>query len=242
MTRNNGKIVMPLKRRCWTTSSPNWNRCTPWDIRWNINISSKHRNQRRINGNEVSSIWITCTILPRYSIKRTKVWSIVKRTPSALSFVFLVIEEEIRFYLTTYSDDAHLIDYYIRHGLYSQAFQHKCSLNVFRDHIYLALLRRNQINQLFSYISTPLNHPLTHHLRYMCTHFKEQNMQHSLQQLLVFMNDYMGAASTAVKIFTMNPTTYPDLCAKRLVYLLKALEYYKQAKMDTEQTMLKVQR
>lgn len=154
----------------------------------------------------------------------------------------LVLQSEIHFYLTKYSDDAHLVDYYIRHQRYADAFEFKCPLNVFRDHIYLPLLKRNQINQLFNYILTHSNHSLTHHLKYMCHHFKEQEMHHCLQQLQVFMNDYMNAAMTSIKIFTSKRTNYPDLCAKRLVYLQKALEYFKQATVDSEQTMTKIQR
>jgi hypothetical protein len=153
-----------------------------------------------------------------------------------------VIENEILYYLLTYSDDAHLLDYYIRHELYNQAFEYKCSLTSFRDHVYLPLLKRNHTKYLFNYILSHNTNTFTHHLRFICTYLKEQEMYHSLQQLQLFMNDFINAAFTSIKLFNLNRTTYLDLFEKRLNYLQKALEYFQLAKVDSEQTMLKIQR
>jgi len=67
-------------------------------------------------------------------------------------------------------------------------------------------------------------------------------MLHSLQQLQLFMNDFINAALTSIKLFNLNRTTYLDLFEKRLNYLQKALEYFQHVKIDSEQTMLKIQR
>jgi len=67
-------------------------------------------------------------------------------------------------------------------------------------------------------------------------------MYHSLQQLQLFMNDFINAGLTSMKLFTLNKTTYLDLFEKRLNYLQKALECFQHAKIDTEQTMIKIQR
>jgi hypothetical protein len=155
---------------------------------------------------------------------------------------FLAIQNEILFYLLTYSDDAHLLDYYIRHEFYTEAFEYKCSLTAFRDHIYLPLLKRNHTKHLFNYILSHNNNSFTHHLRFICTYLKEQEMYNSLQQLQLFMNDFINAAFTSIKLFTFNRTTYLDLFEKRLSYLQKALEYFQHVKIDSEQTMLKIQR
>ncbi|CAF3267163.1 unnamed protein product, partial [Rotaria sp. Silwood2] len=66
-------------------------------------------------------------------------------------------------------------------------------------------------------------------------------MYHSLQQLQLFMNDFTNAAITSIKLFTLNRTTYLDLFEKRLNYLRNALECFQQGKIDTEQTMMKIQ-
>jgi len=142
----------------------------------------------------------------------------------------------------TYSDDAHLLDYYIRREMYTQAFEHKCSLTLFRDHIYLPLLKRNHTKHLFNHILSRNNNAFTHHLRFVCTYLKEQELFHSLQQLQLFMNDFINAAFTSIKLFTANRTTYLDLFEKRLTHLQKALECFQHAKIDSEQTMAKVQR
>ena len=152
------------------------------------------------------------------------------------------VQNEILFYLTTYSDDAHLLDYYIRHEYYTQAFEYKSSLTLFRDHIYLPLLKRNHLKHLFNYISSHNNNSFTHHLKFVCTYLKEQEMYHSLQQLQLFMNDYINAGNTSIKLFTLNKTTYLDLHEKRLNYLQKSLECFQQAKIDSEQTMIKIRR
>jgi hypothetical protein len=157
-------------------------------------------------------------------------------------FLFIAIENEILFYLTTYSDDAHILDYYIRHEYYTQAFEYKCSLTLFRDHIYLPLLKRNHIKHLFNYILLHNNNSFTHHLKFLCTYLKDQEMYHSLQQLQLFINDFINAGFTSMKLFTLNKTTYLDLFEKRLSYLQKALECFQQAKIDTEHTMGKIQR
>jgi hypothetical protein len=160
----------------------------------------------------------------------------------SLLISFLDIQNEILFYLTTYSDDAHLLDYYIRHRLYSQAFEYKCSLTNFRDHIYIPLLKRNQINCLFDYIRSHPHHSLMHHLKFICNHLREQDMYHSLEQLQVFLNDFINATTTAIKLFTYNRTTYIDLFEKRLNYLHKAMTYFPQATIDSEQVMTRMQR
>jgi hypothetical protein len=67
-------------------------------------------------------------------------------------------------------------------------------------------------------------------------------MCHSLQQLQLFMSDFINAAMTFIKLFNLNRTTYIDLFDKRLNYLQKALECFQQAKIDTEQTMARIQR
>jgi len=67
-------------------------------------------------------------------------------------------------------------------------------------------------------------------------------MYNSLQQLQLFMNDFINAGFTSIKLFTHNRTTYIDLFEKRLNYLQKALECFQHAKIDTEQTMIKIQR
>ena len=152
-----------------------------------------------------------------------------------------IIQNEIVFYLNTYGDDAHLLGYYIRHQLYTQAFEHKCSLAVFRDHIYLPLLKRNHMKYLFNYILSHPHHSLTHHLKFVGTYMKEQDMYHSLQQLQVFTNDFLNAGYTFIKLFTFKRTTYIDLFEKRMHYLQKASEYFQQAKIDSEQSMAKVQ-
>lgn len=153
------------------------------------------------------------------------------------------MDDEILFYLLTYSDDAHLLDYYIRHERYTEAFEYKSSLTSFRDHVYLPLLKRNHIKHLFNYIlSRNNNNPLTHHLRFVGTYLKEQEMYHSLQQLQLFMNDYINAAFTSIKLFTSHRTTYLDLFEKRLNHLEKAAEYFQHAKSDSEQTTMKLQR
>ena len=145
--------------------------------------------------------------------------------------------------MLTYSDEGHLLNYYIRHEHYNQAFEYKCSLIAFRDHVYLPLLKRNDTKHLFNYIlSHTNNNSFTHHLRFICTYLKEQEMYHSLQQLQLFMNDFINAAFTSIKLFNLNRTTYLDLFEKRLNYLQKALEYFQHAKIDSEQTMTKVQR
>ncbi|CAF3740585.1 unnamed protein product [Rotaria sordida] len=153
------------------------------------------------------------------------------------------IQDEILFYLTTYSDDGHLLDYYIRHEFYTQAFEYKCSLTIFRDHIYMPLLKRNHLKHLFNYILTHNNmNTFTHHLKFICTYLYEQEMYNSLQQLQLFMNDFINAAVTSIKLFTLHRTTYIDLFEKRLNYLQNALECFQQGKIDTEQTMIKIQR
>ncbi|CAM4879019.1 unnamed protein product [Rotaria socialis] len=152
-----------------------------------------------------------------------------------------VIQDEILFYLTTYSDDAHLLDYYIRHELYTQAFEYKCSLAVFRDHIYIPLLKRNHIKHLFNYVSFTNNYnSFAHHLKFICTYLKEQEMHHSLQQLQLFMNDFTNAAFTSIQLFTLNRTTYVDLYEKRLSHLRNALDCFQQVKADTDQAMMKI--
>ncbi|CAF3487332.1 unnamed protein product [Adineta steineri] len=173
----------------------------------------------------------------RASLKYLNSLSTIPRLPDKTN---KAIENEILFYLTIYSDDGHLLDYYIRHEYYTQAFEYKCSLVLFRDHIYLPLLKRNHIKHLFNYI---LSHNLslfTHHLKFICTYLKEQEMNHSLLQLQLFLNDYLNAGFTSVKLFTINRTTYLDLFEKRSSYLQKGLEYFLQAKADTEQTMMKI--
>jgi hypothetical protein len=67
-------------------------------------------------------------------------------------------------------------------------------------------------------------------------------MYHSLQQLQLFMNDFINAGSTSIKLFTHNRTTYIDLFEKRLNYLQKALECFQHVKIDSEQTLMKIQR
>jgi hypothetical protein len=67
-------------------------------------------------------------------------------------------------------------------------------------------------------------------------------MYYSLQQLQLFINDFINAGFTSMKLFTLNKTTYVDLFEKRLCYLQKALECFQQAKIDTEHTMGKIQR
>lgn len=185
--------------------------------------------------------------MPRLSDKNNKGWFVSLFAFSTLECSFdlflLVIDNEILFYLLTYSDEAHLLDFYIRHERYTEAFEYKSSLLAFRDHIYLPLLKRNHIKHLFNYIlSRNNNNPLTHHLRFVCTYLKEQEMYHSLQQLQLFMNDYINAALTSIKLFTANRTTYLDLFEKRLNYLEKAAEHFQHAKSDSEQTTMKVQR
>ena len=154
----------------------------------------------------------------------------------------VVIHDEVLFYLMTYSDEAHLLDYYIRHEFYIQAFEYKCSLTLFRDHIYLPLLKRNRIKHLFDYISLHKTYSFTYHLKFVGTYLKEHEMYHSLQQLQLFMNDFMNAAFTCIQLFTFNRSTYVDLFEKRLKYLQSALKYFQQAKIDTQQIMMKVQR
>lgn len=145
--------------------------------------------------------------------------------------------------MTTYSDDAHLIDYYIRHQLYTQAFEYKCAFKVFCNHIYLPLLKRNHIKHLFNYITSNNNsNPFIHHLSNVCDYLREQQMYHSLQQLQLFLNDYINAAATSIKLFTSNRTTYIDLFEKRLTYLQNAIDCLQQAKAETEQKMTKIQR
>jgi hypothetical protein len=67
-------------------------------------------------------------------------------------------------------------------------------------------------------------------------------MYHSLQQLQLFINDFINAGFTSMKLFTLNKTTYLDLFEKRLSYLQKALECFQHVKIDSEQTLMKVQR
>lgn len=134
------------------------------------------------------------------------------------------------------------MDYYIRHGFYTEAFEYKCSLTIFRDHIYLPLLKRNDTKHLFNHILSHNNNSFTHHLRFIATYLKEQEMYHSLQQLQLFMNEFLNAAFTSIKLFTINRTTYIDLFEKRVPYLQKALECFQHAKADTEQTAIKIQR
>ncbi|CAF1544489.1 unnamed protein product, partial [Rotaria sordida] len=74
------------------------------------------------------------------------------------------------------------------------------------------------------------------------TYLYEQEMYNSLQQLQLFMNDFINAAVTSIKLFTLHRTTYIDLFEKRLNYLQNALECFQQGKIDTEQTMIKIQR
>ncbi|UJR25727.1 hypothetical protein I4U23_007079 [Adineta vaga] len=174
----------------------------------------------------------------RASLKYLNSLSTIPRLPDKST---QVIENEILFYLSTYSDDAHILDYYIRHEYYTQAFEYKCSLTLFRDHIYLPLLKRNNIKHLFHYISSRNSTLLAHHLKFVCTYLKEQNMLHSLQQLQLFLNDFINAGFTSVKLFTLNRTTYLDLFEKRLSYLQKSLECFQQAKADSEQTAIKMQ-
>ena len=81
-----------------------------------------------------------------------------------------------------------------------------------------------------------------HHLKFICTYLKEQNMYHSLQQLQIFLSDFNNAGFTAIKIFTANRTNYLDLYEKRVKYLQQGLECFQQAKGDSEQTTNKIQR
>jgi len=67
-------------------------------------------------------------------------------------------------------------------------------------------------------------------------------MYHSLQQLQLFMNDFINAAFISIKLFTHNRINYLDLFEKRLNYLQKALECFQHVKIDSEQTLMKVQR
>ncbi|CAF0855042.1 unnamed protein product [Adineta ricciae] len=174
----------------------------------------------------------------RTSLKYLNSLSTIPRLPDKPT---TAIDSEILFYLTTYSDDAHILNYYIRHEDYRRAFEYKCSLISFRDHIYLPLLKRNHLTHLFNYISSHNNTSLAHHLKFVCTYLKEQNMYHSLQQLQIFLNDFNNAGFTAIKIFTANRTNYVDLYEKRVKYLQQGLECFQQAKGDTEQTTNKIQ-
>lgn len=152
----------------------------------------------------------------------------------------LVIEGEILYYLQNYSDDVHMIEYYIRHRLYEKAFEYKCTLNVFRDQIYMPLLKRNHLHYIFNYVTSNPSHSLNHHLKYMCNCLKEMNLLYSLRQLQIFLGDFMSAGSTSVLLFTQNPTSYIDFYEKRLIHLEKAIELFQQAKVDSEQTMGKI--
>ena len=76
----------------------------------------------------------------------------------------------------------------------------------------------------------------------MCNYLKEQDLYHSLHHLQVFLCDFINAGLTMIKLFNRNRTNYIDLHEKRLSYLENASECFQKAKIDTEQSMIKVQR
>lgn len=127
--------------------------------------------------------------------------------------------------------------------MYNQAFEHKSSLSLFCDHIYIPLLKRNTLKHLFNYISSNNNHnSFTHHLRYVGEYLKSQEMYHSLQELQLFMNDFLNAVHTSIQLFTFDRKNYIDLYEKRLKYLQDALNCCQKAKVDTQQSLMKIQR
>ncbi|CAF1082231.1 unnamed protein product, partial [Didymodactylos carnosus] len=150
--------------------------------------------------------------------------------------------DEIIYYLTNYGDDSLVISFYLRHNLYTTAIQYflknKCVTQIFLDDIFLPLLKRGEIQQLFDYIqndNTNIKKLFLPHLKQTCTYLKEQKYFHSLKQLQLFMNDYLNVAHTYIELYLHNRKDYIDFYEKRLDFLQKSYEYFELYRQQQQQ-------